>query len=132
MLIVYCSMQMPRNTCTTSKKSSSSIGGTESLSSQGSKNWRQGHQVNILLRGERKRTAIGIELITNPSLVFLDEPTSGMDSLTAMKVIDIVSKLAKAGRTVITVIHQPNSDIYKMFDQLMLLSLGNTLYFVFH
>jgi len=62
--------------------------------------------------------------------VFLDEPTSGMDSLTAMKVIEIVAKLAKRGRTVVTVIHQPNSEIFRMFDQLMLLSLGNIIYFV--
>jgi ABC-type multidrug transport system ATPase subunit len=62
--------------------------------------------------------------------VFLDEPTSGMDSLTAMKVIEVVAKLAKRGRTVVAVIHQPNSQIVQMFDQLMLLSLGNIIYFV--
>jgi ABC-type multidrug transport system ATPase subunit len=62
--------------------------------------------------------------------VFLDEPTSGMDSLTAMKVIEVVAKLAKRGRTVVAVIHQPNSQIFQMFDQLMLLSLGNIIYFV--
>ena len=83
-----------------------------------------------LHRGERKRAAIGIELITRPSLIFLDEPTSGMDSLTATRIIDIIAKLAKNGRTVVSVIHQPNSEIYRKFDQLMLMSLGHIIYFV--
>lgn len=66
--------------------------------------------------GERKRTSIGVELITDPSLVFLDEPTTGLDSFTATSVIEILRYLAESGRTIISTIHQPNSDIYEMFD----------------
>ena len=51
--------------------------------------------------GERKRTSIGVELVTNPSLIFLDEPTTGLDSYTATQVMKMLSKLAKSGRTVI-------------------------------
>lgn len=55
--------------------------------------------------GERKRTSIGVELITNPSLVFLDEPTTGLDSYTATRVMKILKKLARSGRTIIQTIH---------------------------
>lgn len=79
--------------------------------------------------GERKRTSIGVELITNPNLIFLDEPTTGLDSYTATTVIDTLRNLAKQGRTVISTIHQPNSDIYEIFDRLMLLAQGRVIYF---
>ena len=80
--------------------------------------------------GERKRTSIGVELITDPSLIFLDEPTTGLDSFTATSVMEILGDLArKEGRTVISTIHQPNSDIYEMFDRLMLLARGKIIYF---
>ena len=59
--------------------------------------------------GERKRTSIGIELITNPNIIFLDEPTTGLDSTTALQVIQLLSDLAKKGKTIISTIHQPSS-----------------------
>ena len=55
--------------------------------------------------GERKRASIGVELITNPSLIFLDEPTTGLDSFTALQVMQTLKELAQGGRTVITTIH---------------------------
>jgi ABC-type multidrug transport system ATPase subunit len=80
--------------------------------------------------GERKRTSIGVELITDPSLIFLDEPTTGLDSFTATSVMEILGDLArKDGRTVISTIHQPNSDIFEMFDRLVLLARGKIIYF---
>ena len=79
--------------------------------------------------GERKRASIGVELITNPSLIFLDEPTTGLDSFTALQVMQTLKDLAIGGRTIITTIHQPNSDIYAMFDRLMLLAQGKIVYF---
>lgn len=79
--------------------------------------------------GERKRTSIGLELVTNPSLIFLDEPTTGLDSFTAATVIDTLRDLAKAGRTIITTIHQPKTEIYESFDRLMLLVQGKIIYF---
>lgn len=66
--------------------------------------------------GERKRTSIGVELITDPSLVFLDEPTTGLDSYTAFGVMETLKELAAQGRTIVQTIHQPNSDIFDMFD----------------
>jgi ABC-type multidrug transport system ATPase subunit len=72
--------------------------------------------------GERKRTSIGVELITDPQLIFLDEPTTGLDSFTATSVMETLRDLAMTGRTVVSTIHQPNSDIFEMFDRLMLLA----------
>jgi len=51
--------------------------------------------------GERKRTSIGVELITDPFLVFLDEPTTGLDSFTATSVIETLKELARKGKTII-------------------------------
>jgi ABC-type multidrug transport system ATPase subunit len=79
--------------------------------------------------GERKRTSIGVELITDPNLVFLDEPTTGLDSFTATSVIETLRDLTYSGRTIISTIHQPNSDIFEIFDRLMLLALGKIIYF---
>ncbi|KFK40221.1 hypothetical protein AALP_AA3G346400 [Arabis alpina] len=79
--------------------------------------------------GERKRVSIGNEIIINPSLLFLDEPTSGLDSTTALKTIQMLHDIAKAGKTVITTIHQPSSRLFHGFDKLILLGRGNLLYF---
>ena len=79
--------------------------------------------------GERKRTSIGVELITDPSLIFLDEPTTGLDSFTATSVMELLKSLANQGRTIIQTIHQPNSDMFEMMDQLMLLARGKVIYF---
>jgi ABC-type multidrug transport system ATPase subunit len=83
----------------------------------------------VLRKGEKKRASIGVELITNPSLLYVDEPTTGMDSFTAEKLVEILGRLAKKGRTIIATIHQPNSEIFAMFDQLMIIALGRTIYF---
>lgn len=78
--------------------------------------------------GERKRTSIGVELITEPSIIFLDEPTTGLDSFTAFSVVEVLRSLAHSGRTIISTIHQPNSETFETFDQLMLLADGRVLY----
>jgi ABC-type multidrug transport system ATPase subunit len=71
-----------------------------------------------------------VELITDPSLIFLDEPTTGLDSFTATSVMETLGDLArKDNRTVISTIHQPNSDIFDMFDRLVLLAKGKIIYF---
>ena len=83
--------------------------------------------------GERRRTSIGVELITNPSAVFLDgkehvEPTSGLDSFTALTVMSVLSTLAKSGVTIVCTIHQPSTDIFNLFDRLQLLTEGHVVY----
>ncbi|XP_071488002.1 broad substrate specificity ATP-binding cassette transporter ABCG2-like [Diadema antillarum] len=78
--------------------------------------------------GERKRTNIGMELIIRPSVLFLDEPTTGLDANTAFTVVSRLAALAKKGRTVILSIHQPRFSIFKLFDTLHLLAKGETVY----
>lgn len=79
--------------------------------------------------GERKRVSIGIELLTDPSVLFLDEPTSGLDSSTALTLVHCLKALAASGRTVVTSIHQPSSQIFCLFDTLLLMSKGHAVYF---
>eukprot|EP00178_Gracilaria_changii_P026509 TRINITY_DN815_c0_g1_i2.p1 TRINITY_DN815_c0_g1~~TRINITY_DN815_c0_g1_i2.p1 ORF type:complete len:645 (+),score=141.24 TRINITY_DN815_c0_g1_i2:205-2139(+) len=79
--------------------------------------------------GERKRVNIGTELVTNPSLLFLDEPTTGLDSFNALNVMTALRQLASNGRTIVSTIHQPRSSIFALFDQLCLLSEGRVMYF---
>ena len=86
------------------------------------------HILKGISGGEKKRTCIGIELITDPSVLFLDEPTSGLDSFTASIVISLLLTQARKGRTIISTIHQPSSDIFLMFDKLLLMSDGYILY----
>ena len=79
--------------------------------------------------GERKRTSIGVELITDPNLIFLDEPTTGLDSWTATQVIQMLKRLAHVeGKTVISTIHQPNTETFDEFDQLLLIARGKVIF----
>ncbi|WJX60438.1 ABC transporter G member 26 [Trifolium repens] len=79
--------------------------------------------------GERKRTSIGNEILVDPSLLLLDEPTSGLDSTSANKLLLTLQGLAKAGRTIITTIHQPSSRIFHMFNKLLLISEGSPVFY---
>jgi len=78
--------------------------------------------------GERKRAAIAVQLIADPAVLFLDEPTSGLDSFQALAVMESMKNMADHGRLVISVIHQPRSSIFDMFDKLCLLSEGHAIY----
>mmetsp|Transcript_34469 Transcript_34469/g.60493 ORF Transcript_34469/g.60493 Transcript_34469/m.60493 type:complete len:589 (+) Transcript_34469:40-1806(+) len=76
--------------------------------------------------GEKKRASIAYELVNDPAVLFLDEPTTGLDSFTAMNIMDCIQKQAsKYNRTVIATIHQPNSETFDAFDKLLLLSGGH-------
>mmetsp|Transcript_9196 Transcript_9196/g.19935 ORF Transcript_9196/g.19935 Transcript_9196/m.19935 type:complete len:597 (+) Transcript_9196:91-1881(+) len=79
--------------------------------------------------GERKRCAIGVELVTNPGMIFLDEPTSGLDSFSAFKVVDILQQLTrKTNCTIVCTIHQPSSPIFSMFTHVCALAAGTVVY----
>lgn len=78
--------------------------------------------------GERKRTNIGMELIIDPSVLFLDEPTTGLDASTANSVLSLLKKMSNNGRTIILSIHQPRYSIYRLFDSLTLLVSGKLVY----
>ncbi|CAN9510294.1 unnamed protein product [Ophioblennius macclurei] len=78
--------------------------------------------------GERKRTNIGMELIIDPAVLFLDEPTTGLDASTANSVLLLLKRMANHGRTIIISIHQPRYSIYRLFDTLSLLVGGRMVY----
>uniref|UniRef100_A0A8C2XCW7 ATP-binding cassette, sub-family G (WHITE), member 2a n=1 Tax=Cyclopterus lumpus TaxID=8103 RepID=A0A8C2XCW7_CYCLU len=78
--------------------------------------------------GERKRTNIGMELIIDPPVLFLDEPTTGLDASTANSVLLLLKRMADSGRTIILSIHQPRYSIYRLFDSLTLLVNGKQVY----
>lgn len=84
--------------------------------------------VGTISGGEKKRLSIGLELISNPKILFFDEPTSGLDIIAAMQVVAHLKELALSGRCVVCVIHQPSSSILQMFDDLMVLSEGRCIY----
>ena len=78
--------------------------------------------------GERKRAAIAAELVTDPKLLLLDEPTTGLDSLNAENVVQALKEMAQRDKIVITTIHQPNVNILKKFDRIIILHHGVEVY----
>ncbi len=74
--------------------------------------------------GQRKRLNIALELIRQPSILFVDEPTSGLSSRDSENIMDLLKELALKSKLVFVVIHQPSSDIFKMFDKLLILDTG--------
>ncbi|XP_050223015.1 ABC transporter G family member 15-like [Mercurialis annua] len=79
--------------------------------------------------GEKKRLSVALEILIKPNLLFLDEPTTGLDSASAFFVIQTLKNIARDGRTVICSIHQPSSEVFALFDHLFLLSGGEVVYF---
>lgn len=74
--------------------------------------------------GQRKRLNIGLELLREPSVMFVDEPTSGLSSRDSENIMDLLKELSLKGKMIFVVIHQPSSDIFKMFDRLVILDVG--------
>ena len=74
--------------------------------------------------GQRKRLNIALELIREPAVLFLDEPTSGLSSADTEKVINLLKEQTLKGKLIVVNIHQPSSDVYKLFDRLWLLDKG--------
>ena len=66
---------------------------------------------------QRKRLTIAVELVANPSIIFMDEPTTGLDARAAAVVMRTVRNTVDTGRTVVCTIHQPSIDIFEAFDE---------------
>jgi len=101
------------------------------LNLQNCKNTRIGnHLIRGVSGGERKRTSIGVELISDPKIVFLDEPTTGLDSYNAFEVVQNLCELAAIEeKIVIFTIHQPSSEIFSLLQKVFILADGKTVYF---
>ena len=89
------------------------------------KDLKVGSAINKYISGgQRKRLNIALELIREPAVLFLDEPTSGLSSADTEKVINLLKEQTYKGKLIIVNIHQPSSDVYKLFDRLWLLDKG--------
>ncbi len=92
------------------------------------KNIQVGSPLNKKISGgQRKRLNIALELIREPAVLFLDEPTSGLSSRDSENIMDLLKELSLKGKLVFVVIHQPSSDLFKMFDKLLILDTGGYL-----
>jgi len=92
------------------------------------KDLKVGNSLNKFISGgQRKRLNIALELIRQPTVLFVDEPTSGLSSMDSQMVMDLLKELTLRGKLVIVNIHQPSSEIYKMFDKLLILDKGGFL-----
>ncbi|KAH9733940.1 ABC transporter G family member 37 [Citrus sinensis] len=83
--------------------------------------------VNGLSTEQRKRLTIAVELVANPSIIFMDEPTTGLDARAAAIVMRAVKNVVDTGRTIVCTIHQPSIDIFEAFDELILLKIGGRI-----
>nr|WOD55111.1 ABCG transpoter White [Hymenopus coronatus] len=78
--------------------------------------------------GEMKRLSFASEVLTNPPLMFCDEPTSGLDSFMAQNVVSVMKNMALKGKTVVATIHQPSSEVFAMFDKVLLMAEGRVAF----
>ncbi len=89
------------------------------------KDLKVGSETNqIISGGQRKRLNIGIELLREPPILLVDEPTSGLSSNDSLKIINILREQTLKGKLVIIVLHQPSSRIFKLLDQLIIIDKG--------
>ncbi len=97
----------------------------ESLGLEQRKDLRVGSVLDKTISGgQRKRLNIALELIREPAVLFVDEPTSGLSSRDSENVIDLLKELSLKGKLIFVVIHQPSSEIYKMFDKMYIMDTG--------
>ncbi|XP_017785850.1 PREDICTED: ATP-binding cassette sub-family G member 1-like isoform X2 [Nicrophorus vespilloides] len=85
-------------------------------------------KTGILSGGEKKRLSVGLELINEPSILFLDEPTTGLDSSACTQFMEHLKELTVEGKTIICTIHQPSATVFNLFDEIYILQDGSCFY----
>ncbi|ESO86760.1 hypothetical protein LOTGIDRAFT_128361 [Lottia gigantea] len=88
-----------------------------------------GAVIRGLSGGEKRRVSIAVQLLKDPEILILDEPTTGLDSFTARYLTKNINDISRAGKLVLMTIHQPRSDIFQYFDQVAILCQGELVYF---
>ncbi|KAF8682044.1 hypothetical protein HU200_045504 [Digitaria exilis] len=83
--------------------------------------------INGLSLEQRKRLTVAVELVSNPSVILMDEPTTGLDARSAAIVVRAVKNISETGRTVVCTIHQPSTEIFEAFDELILMKNGGKI-----
>ncbi|EMP42590.1 ATP-binding cassette sub-family G member 5 [Chelonia mydas] len=78
--------------------------------------------------GERRRVSIAAQLLQDPKVMLLDEPTTGLDCMTANQIVLLLSELARQDRIVIITIHQPRSELFRLFDKIAIMSFGELVF----
>ncbi|KAG8443620.1 hypothetical protein GDO86_008968 [Hymenochirus boettgeri] len=87
-----------------------------------------GRILNGISSGETRRVSIAAQLIQDPKIILLDEPTTGLDSMTANQIVLLLSELARKDRVVIISIHQPRSELFRVFDKIAIMSCGELIF----
>ncbi|RZC42506.1 ABC tran, AAA 21, and/or DUF258 domain containing protein, partial [Asbolus verrucosus] len=82
----------------------------------------------LLSGAERKRLCIALELVNNPPVIFLDEPTTGLDDFTVKQCIDLLKKISNLNITVVLTVHQPQALLFPIFDQVYIMADGYCIY----
>nr|CAD7404676.1 unnamed protein product [Timema cristinae] len=85
-------------------------------------------RIKGLSGGEMKRLSFASEVLTDPPLMFCDEPTSGLDSFMAQNVVSVMKAMANKGKTVVSTIHQPSSEVFSLFDKVLLMAEGHVAF----
>lgn len=69
-----------------------------------------------------------LQVLTDPSLLLCDEPTSGLDAYMAQTTVEVLSRMARRGKTVVLTIHQPSSEVFTQFDKILLMAEGRVAF----
>ncbi|XP_076166926.1 protein white-like isoform X2 [Ptiloglossa arizonensis] len=85
-------------------------------------------RIKGLSGGEMKRLSFASEVLTDPPLMFCDEPTSGLDSFMAHQVVSVLKALAACGKTIVATLHQPSSELFALFDRILLMAEGRVAF----